>query len=287
MEKYQKEILITRLTSVGFFVLALGVFQALGFNAHIWESYLHLLAIWVLGVGVCYVTEGLVRFVFSMPPSLDKGVNFIIRRNLVFQIINTPLEAMMVCGYRHFILGHRDPSFLFSWGNFFQCLAIFAFCSFAIGMYWRFKYRSRFLAAELEETRLLNERLIKARTEKKQDSGASGKITLTGSTSESVSFRISDFLYAESIGNYVKVYFLPSDRVDSSTLRATMNQVEDALKDYSGVVRCHRAFLVNLRQVDRLVSKSGVIQLVIKNCPEPIPVSRSHASAVKESINTI
>ena len=286
MEKFQKETLITRITSVGFFVLALGVFQSLGFNAHIWESYLHLLAIWVLGVAVCYLTEGILRLL-RMPPSFDNGVNYIIRRNLIFQIINTPLEAIMVCGYRHLVLGHRDPYFLFSWGNFFQCLAIFAFCSFAIGMYWRFKYRSRFLAAELEETRLLNERLIKARTEKKQDVGTSGKITLTGSTSESVSFRISDFLYAESVGNYVKVYFLPEEKVNSSMLRATMNQVEDALKDYSSVVRCHRAFLVNLRQVDHLVSKSGVIQLLIKNCPEPIPVSRSHASAVKDSINTI
>ena len=46
----------------------------------------------------------------------------------------------------------------------------------------------------------------------------------------------------------------------------------------------HRAFLVNLGQVERIVSHSGSMQLLIKHCHESIPVSRSHMAGVKASI---
>ena len=52
-----------------------------------------------------------------------------------------------------------------SLSNYLETLVIIAFLSFAIGLYWRFKFRSRYLAAELEETRLLNEQLKKLQTE--------------------------------------------------------------------------------------------------------------------------
>ena len=42
-----------------------------------------------------------------------------------------------------------------SLGNYLETLVIIAFLSFAIGIYWRFKFRNRYLTAELEETRLL------------------------------------------------------------------------------------------------------------------------------------
>ena len=55
-------------------------------------------------------------------------------------------------------LHSRKPAFF---ENFFETLLIIAFCSFAIGLYWRFKFRSCYWAAELEETRLLNMQLKK------------------------------------------------------------------------------------------------------------------------------
>ena len=43
-----------------------------------------------------------------------------------------------------------------SLSNYLETLAIIAFLSFAIGLYWRFKFRSKYLAMELEELRQLN-----------------------------------------------------------------------------------------------------------------------------------
>ena len=67
-------------------------------------------------------------------------------------------------------------------------------------------------------------------------------------------------------------------------LRATSKQMEEELRDYPMIVRSHRAFLVNLGQVEQIVSKSGSMQLVLRHCPEVIPVSRSKISLIKEAI---
>jgi hypothetical protein len=63
-----------------------------------------------------------------------------------------------------------------------------------------------------------------------------------------------------------------------------MKQMEETLHSYPMIVRCHRAFLVNLGQVEQIVSHSGSTQLLIKYCHESLPVSRSNMSQVKATI---
>ena len=58
----------------------------------------------------------------------------------------------------------------------------------------------------------------------------------------------------------------------------------ETLQGYPMIVRCHRAFLVNLGQVEQIVSHSGSTQLLIKHCHESLPVSRSNMAQVKAAI---
>ena len=303
MDKDHIETIRVRAISVGFAVLALGVFKPFGLGAWGWETYAHLLLIWVLGFGVCFLTEVILRFIAKMPRSYEQGVDYIIRRNLWFQLINTPLVSLMICLYRHFVLSDRVPDNQLSWSNYFETLAIIAFISFAIGLYWRFKFRSRYLATELEETRQLNEQLkaMQAQAESRVQSleaamNQSGEdrhelpsetLTLSGTTSEKIALNISDLLFIETVGNYVKVCHLRDDQVRTDMLRATSKQMEDDLHNYPMIVRCHRAFLVNLAQVEQIVTKSGSMQLIIKHSHDNIPVSRSNVSQIKEVIKSI
>lgn len=303
MDKDHKETIRVRAISVGFAVLALGVFKPFGLGAWKWDAYVHLLLIWVLGFGVCFLTEVILRFVAKMPRSNEQGVDYIIRRNLWFQLINTPLVSLMICLYRHFILSDRVPNNQLSCSNFLETLAIMAFISFAIGLYWRFKFRSRYLAIELEETRQLNEQLkaMQKQTESRVQSleaamnqpieaihqKSSGLVTLTGTTSENVTLIIADLLFVETIGNYVKVCYLRDGRVRTDMLRATSKQMEEDLRAYPIIVRCHRAFLVNLSQVEQIVAKSGSMQLIIKHSHDSIPVSRSNVSQIKDVIKNV
>ena len=294
MKQGRKETITTRIISTTFMVVALAVFKPFGLDAWQWQAYVHLVAFGVIGVFICMVSDIILKYVIKMPRSFKKGVEYIIRRNLWFQLINTPLVALGICLYRHFVLSDRVEGNQLSVVNFIETLIIIAFCSFAIGLYWRFKFRSKYLAMELEETRLLNEELKEIQSEKPSEKPLqqvpestacqSQELTLTGTTNESVTLQISHLLFIEAVGNYVKVSHLRNDQVHTDMLRATMKQMEETLQGYPMIVRCHRAFLVNLGQVEQIISHSGSTQLLIKHCHESLPVSRSNMSQVRAAI---
>ena len=297
MKQGRIETITTRIISTIFVVVALAVFKPFGLDAWQWQAYVHLVVLGVIGFSICMMTDIILKYVVKMPRSFKKGVEYIIRRNLWFQFINTPLVALGICLYRHFVLSDRVEGNHFSVVNFLETLIIIAFCSFAIGLYWRFKFRSKYLAMELEETRLLNEQLQKLQQDqivakpesvaKETEDLPSSTLTLSGTTNESVTLQISNLLFIEAVGNYVKVSHLRDGQVHTDMLRATMKQMEETLQGYPMIVRCHRAFLVNLGQVEQIVSHSGSTQLLIKHCHESLPVSRSNMSQVRAAIHKV
>jgi hypothetical protein len=302
MNKGHKETISIRFVSCVFMVLAIAIFKPFGLGVWQWQAYVHLLAIFALGLFSCFLTEVILRYVVRMPRSYDRGVSYIISRNLRFQCINTPLVSLFICLYRHFAMSSLVEGNKLSFGNYLETLVIVAFLSFAIGLYWRFKFRSRYLAAELEETRQLNEQLKKLQASPPKKGGVaalnpqkgateclvspplggSGTLTLTGTTNESISLEITDLLYIEAVGNYVKVCQQLNGEVHTTMLRATMKQMEDALQTYPMIVRCHRAFMVNLGQVEQISSNSRAMQLVMRHSHDAIPVSRSNVNKLKE-----
>ena len=294
MNKDHKETINIRVISCAFIVLALAIFKPFGLEVWQWQAYVHLLAIFALGLFSCFLTEVILRYIVHMPRSYDRGVSYIISRNLRFQCINTPLVALFICLYRHYAMSSLVEGNKLSLSNYLETLVIIAFLSFAIGLYWRFKFRSRYLSAELEETKLLNEQLKKLQDsnagvpQQTEDDTSAGdtdqdsKITLEGNTNEHVTLEISDLLYIEAVGNYVKVCKLQENEAHTNMLRATMKQMEDALEAYPMIVRCHRAFMVNLAQVEQISSNSHAMQLVMRHSHDTIPVSRSNVNKLKE-----
>ena len=159
MNNYHKKTISIRFISTAFMVLAIAVFKPFGLEAGQWQTYQHLLSLFVLGLSSCFITEIVLRYVVRMPRSYERGIDYIISRNLRFQLINTPLVALFICLYRHFAMDDIIESNRLSLGNYLETLAIIAFLSFAIGLYWRFKFRSKYLAIELDDIRELNEKL--------------------------------------------------------------------------------------------------------------------------------
>jgi len=290
MNQDHKETINIRFISTAFMVLAIAIFKPFGLEMWQWQACVHLLALFALGMFSCFLTEVILRYMIRMPRSYDCGVSYIISRNLRFQCINTPLVSLLICLYRHFAMSELVEGNRLSLSNYLETLVIIAFLSFAIGLYWRFKFRSRYLAAELEESRLLNEQLKKLQISgldsQMIEEGAhqDSQITLEGTTNEHVSLKISNLLYLEAVGNYVKVTQQQDGEVHTNMLRATMKQMEDALQAYPMIVRCHRAFMVNLGQVEQISSNSRAMQLVMRHSHDAIPVSRSNVNKLKEGV---
>ena len=210
MNNSHKETISIRIISCAFMVLAIAIFKPFGLEVWQWQTCVHLLAIFALGLLSCFLTEVILRYIVRMPRSYDRGVSYIISRNLRFQCINTPLVSLFICLYRHLAMSSLVEGNKLSLGNYLETLMIIAFLSFAIGLYWRFKFRSRYLAVELEETRQLNEQLKKLQTSnagvsrQTEDNPPVGgtdqdsQITLEGTTNEHVTLEISDLLYIDT-----------------------------------------------------------------------------------------
>lgn len=113
-------------------------------------------------------------------------------------------------------------------------------------------------------------------------------LTFRGGTKEVLEINASDFLYAEAEGNYIRVnYCASSGSVERKTMRATMKQAEEAIADAPSIVRCHRAFLVNIGRITKVDGNSQGYRLQLKGCNDEVPVSRAYAKSVKEQLESI
>ena len=114
MNNSHKETISIRFSSTAFMILAIAIFKPFGLEVGQWQSYLHLLSLFVLGLSSCFITEVILRYIVHMPRSYERGINYIISRNLRFQLINTPLVALLICLYRHFVMSSLVESNLLS-----------------------------------------------------------------------------------------------------------------------------------------------------------------------------
>jgi hypothetical protein len=95
---------------------------------------------------------------------------------------------------------------------------------------------------------------------------------------EDLSFYPSEFLYAESDGNYVIFYLNKNNMVKKEIIRNSINSIEQQLSLIPYFFRAHRAFIVNLKKVR---SKQGnTLGYIIKLTGTDIklPVSRNNTN---------
>lgn len=97
----------------------------------------------------------------------------------------------------------------------------------------------------------------------------------------------NQLVYIESVGNYVEVHWLNLVFSQKTMLRSTLKEMEVALLDYPQFFRCHRAFIVNLKAVQKTEGNARGYQLILSGSGQPIPVSRSYVNAFDARMNTL
>jgi hypothetical protein len=93
---------------------------------------------------------------------------------------------------------------------------------------------------------------------------------------EEIRFYPSQFIYAESDGNYVVFYLSRENGIKKEIIRNSISNIEKQLSNTPWFFRTHRAFIVNLKKVK---SRQGNIlgyQLRLTETDFVIPVSRSN-----------
>lgn len=106
-------------------------------------------------------------------------------------------------------------------------------------------------------------------------------LAFSGGTKEMLEVPADALLYVEAEGNYVRVTYRMENKVQQRLLRATMKQAEEAVVAYPFIIRCHRAFLVNVHTVVKVDGNSQGYRLRLDGCKDEVPVSRAYSKEVK------
>lgn len=167
----------------------------------------------------------------------------------------------------------------------------------------RQKYRRQFQELEEDFNRRINEmrtRMEEVKVEKVSNETTKvpqsqplqnpepqqeNRLILTGNTREQIEVQPSSILFLTSESNYVKVIILDNEgRVQSKMLRQTMSNIESQLNAYPYIIRCHRAYIVNLQHVRHASTSSAGLLLTLDATNQHVPVSKTYISIVKASM---
>ncbi len=105
----------------------------------------------------------------------------------------------------------------------------------------------------------------------------------TAVRSKDLTIGINDFLYAEAQKNNVVIYYLSEGQVMSTELRCTLGSILEDLS-YGNIFQCHRSFIVNMNNISSAKGNSNGYQLMLGNCRNQVPVSRTYVPKLKSFI---
>ena len=160
------------------------------------------------------------------------------------------------------ILGNFHDWYFKSFLDFIFNVGLMSIIPFAIIILY-FNYRKSqkaYQLLELQPKLALNEKYINLRS-------LNGKEQLT--------ITLADLLFIEAQDNYVSVHYLEKEIVKRQLLRATMKDVQASLNN-DFIIRCHRSFIVNINNVEKVTRDSHQMKLFLASLSESIPVSRSY-----------
>lgn len=259
------------------------------------NKYLIILGYGVLTFFACYITKLITFYIFRITSN-----DFSIKEILIGSLVITLLMGFLITCYASYVYsgsiysGWHFPNGTLTFSAFWINSGYTLIISFFVTVFLFFFNRNKELTQRLKEEVELN-RIINERAQIKQNSSQSTnneqetghhEITLIGSTKETVKLDVENLLYIESNGNYADITFLQNEQKTKKTLRCTLKQLENNLADFPQIIRCHRAFLVNIQYIIHVEGNAQGYRLKLQNTVENIPVSRAYATEVYQRIES-
>ncbi len=106
-------------------------------------------------------------------------------------------------------------------------------------------------------------------------------IVIESATNESLTVRPVDLLYITVESNNLYIAYINDGKLKTKSIRSTMKVVDQQLLPFTNIVRCHRAFMVNLSHVKYAVTTSAGLSLLLDVNELIVPVSRSFVDSIK------
>ena len=105
-------------------------------------------------------------------------------------------------------------------------------------------------------------------------------LTLSSDTGkDEITLKINDLLFIESSENYATVVYLKQNTPTRALLRNTLSRLESQANQ-PDVVRCHRSFVVNLNQIERVTGNAQGYKLHLVGGSFVVPVARQYNATI-------
>lgn len=85
---------------------------------------------------------------------------------------------------------------------------------------------------------------------------------------------LQDFLFAQAKNNYSHIHYFNNGIVASEMVRISLKELEIQMDDEL-IIRCHKSYLVNKSNVDKIDGNARSLILIMKYTDREVPVSRS------------
>lgn len=143
--------------------------------------------------------------------------------------------------------------------------------------------RIKLLRRNLDEVRQINEELTKPILPATHQSFL---VFSSENGKDEVRLSPEKFLYAESADNYTDIVYIENKIVKRELLRSSLKRLED-MNTVDFILRVHRTYLVNLRNVKSVTGNSQGYRLHFGENIESVPVARRSSSLVRELLARI
>lgn len=146
---------------------------------------------------------------------------------------------------------------------------------------------TRHLRRHLATALAFNQQVQQAQLSDTQGQQSSPVLRFVGDAELLPAITLHQLLYVEAEGNYLRIWTLHHDQPTDYRLRATLTQQAQAWAEHPQLLRTHRAFLVNLTQVQQVEGNSAGYRLRLHPARPQVPVSRGQAGVFKAAFQRL
>lgn len=232
------------------------------------------------------ISELIVTYILRLPCDYSKEWPYQVKRKVSFYIILVILVSAIIgmyftvieWGFEHWYYYWVDYDGEFTLEYFLNSFTQNVIWTLFVSIYWYFITRSRMKEYKIQELLSLNE--VIERVEPVKDE-LSASVEITGEYKESLTVSPSDILYIESVANYLSIWYFSEGELMQKRIRNTLKNIEELLSDYTFLLHCHRAFLVNTRFITHVDGNSAGCQLHLFSIDRTIPVSKANIDSLR------
>lgn len=87
---------------------------------------------------------------------------------------------------------------------------------------------------------------------------------------DNLKIKVDHFLYANSSGNYVSIYYLSENKTKIHLIRTPLKTLEEDLKIHSEITRIHRSYIVNKVHIENIRQVKGKVFIEILDFSLPV-----------------